>query len=41
LAKSFTMDISKAKELLGYVPKVNTDEAIKEFVHWYQRNENS
>lgn len=41
LAKSFTMDISKAKELLGYVPRLNTDEAIHEFVQWYQHNENS
>lgn len=35
LAKSFTMDISKAKSLLGYSPKVSTDEAIDEFVNWY------
>jgi nucleoside-diphosphate-sugar epimerase len=39
LAKSFTMDISKARELLGYVPKVSTDEAIIEFVEWYRKNE--
>ena len=39
LAKSFTMDITKAKELLGYVPKVSTDEAIMEFVQWYRNNE--
>ena len=36
LAKSFTMDISKAKSLLGYSPKVSTDEAIDEFVNWYR-----
>lgn len=36
LAKSFTMDISKAKMLLGYSPKVSTDEAIDEFVNWYR-----
>lgn len=36
LAKSFTMDISKAKTLLGYSPKVSTDEAIDEFVSWYR-----
>ncbi|GGD62901.1 3-beta hydroxysteroid dehydrogenase [Emticicia aquatilis] len=35
LAKSFTMDISKAKTFLGYSPKVSTDEAIDEFVSWY------
>jgi 2-alkyl-3-oxoalkanoate reductase len=37
LAKSFTMDISKAKSLLGYSPKVSTDEAIEEFVSWYRK----
>ncbi|MER0438550.1 NAD-dependent epimerase/dehydratase family protein [Emticicia sp. W12TSBA100-4] len=36
LAKSFTMDISKAKSLLGYSPKVSTNEAINEFVSWYR-----
>jgi nucleoside-diphosphate-sugar epimerase len=36
LAKSFTMDISKAKSLLGYSPKVSTDEAIDEFVSRYK-----
>lgn len=36
LAKSFTMDISKAKLLLGYSPKISTDEAIDEFVSWYR-----
>lgn len=35
LAKSFTMDISKARRLLNYTPKVSTDEGIKEFVNWY------
>jgi 2-alkyl-3-oxoalkanoate reductase len=39
LAKSFTMDITKAKQLLGYTPKVSTNEAIDEFVKWYQQNE--
>ena len=41
LAKSLTMDISKAKELLGYTPKVSTEEAIEEFVKWYKENEKS
>ena len=41
LAKSLTMDISKAKELLGYNPKVSTEEAIEEFVKWYKENEKS
>ncbi len=35
LAISLTMDISKAKNLLGYTPKVTTEEAIDEFVKWY------
>ena len=39
LAKSFTMDISKAKALLGYQPKLSTDEAIHEFVDWYRTHE--
>jgi len=37
LAKSFTMEISKAKSLLGYSPKISTDEAIDEFVSWYRK----
>jgi len=41
LAKSFTIDISKARELLGYEPKVSTEEAIEEFVKWYRENEKS
>lgn len=41
LAKSMTMDISKAKELLGYEPLVSTEEAINEFVNWYKANEES
>ncbi|NMH86539.1 NAD-dependent epimerase/dehydratase family protein [Flavivirga algicola] len=38
LAKSLTMDISKAKRLLGYNPKVTTEEAITEFTNWYLSN---
>lgn len=37
LAKSFTLDISKAKTLLGYAPTINTDTAIQEFVDWYSK----
>ena len=37
LSQSFTLNISKAKKLLGYVPQVSTDEAIREFVVWYQK----
>ena len=28
-------DISKAKELLNFEPKINIDEGISEFVKWY------
>jgi UDP-glucuronate 4-epimerase len=31
-------DISKAKRLLGYQPKVNMEEGIKRFVEWYKEN---
>lgn len=41
LAKSMTMDITKAKTLLGYEPKITTEEAIEEFVNWYKDNEKS
>lgn len=40
LAHSFTLDISKAKELLGYEPKVSTTEAIDSFIKWTKANEN-
>lgn len=39
LARTFTMDISKAKQLLGYVPRISTKESILEFVKWYKENE--
>jgi 2-alkyl-3-oxoalkanoate reductase len=39
LGKSFTMDISKAQDLLGYIPHVSTEESIEEFVKWYRQNE--
>jgi UDP-glucuronate 4-epimerase len=29
-------DISKAKRLLGYQPKVDMEEGIKRFVEWYK-----
>lgn len=35
LARSFTMNISVARQQLGYEPRVTADEAIAEFVHWY------
>jgi len=33
-------DISKAKRLLGYQPKINMEEGIKRFVEWYKDKEN-
>lgn len=39
LSKSLTMDISKARALLKYNPRVTTEEAINEFVKWYQEHE--
>ena len=39
LAISLTMDISKAQKLLGYMPKVSTQDALVEFVKWYKKDE--
>lgn len=36
LAKSFSFDISKAREKLGYEPKQTINEAIVEFADWYK-----
>ena len=36
LAKSMTMDISKARKLLGYEPKQTNMEAVTEFVKWWR-----
>jgi nucleoside-diphosphate-sugar epimerase len=33
---SFGMDISKAKNLLGYHPKQSVQEGLDEFVEWYK-----
>ena len=41
LTKSFSMDISKAKNLLGYEPKLSVDDAIEEFIEWYLQHEES
>jgi nucleoside-diphosphate-sugar epimerase len=41
LAKSFTIDISKAKKLLGYEPKLTIKMAIEEFAKWYLNAERS
>ena len=39
LAKSFTLDISKAEKLLNYHPKMNTHDGIIEFINWYRIHE--
>lgn len=37
LAKSFSFNINKAKTMLGYEPKQNTNDAIQEFAIWYNK----
>lgn len=39
LSKSFSMDITKAREKLGYNPSQTVDEAIEEFVNWYKKED--
>lgn len=39
LAKSFTFDIRKAKELLNFEPKQTTNQALVEFIQWYKSKE--
>ena len=39
LSKTFTLDISKADELLNYKPVITTEESIEEFINWYKENE--
>ncbi len=36
LAESFTLDISKAKQMLNYQPVMNTYEGINEYIQWHQ-----
>lgn len=36
LAKSFTFNIDKARNNLGYIPTQSTQEAIEEFANWYK-----
>ena len=33
-------DISKAKSLIGYEPKISFEEGIKRFTNWYKENRN-
>lgn len=39
LSKNFTLDISKARTLLNYTPKVNTTDTINDFIKWYNEDE--
>ena len=39
LAKSCTLNIEKAFNLLKYVPNQTTEEAIEEFLKWYKSKE--
>ena len=41
LSKTFTLDISKSKELLNYKPIISTEESIEEFINWYNENESN
>lgn len=37
LSTSMTMDISKARQKLGYTPVQSTQEGVQEFVEWYKK----
>jgi len=37
MAKSQTLDISAARDILGYKPRINLIEGIKGYAHWWQR----
>lgn len=37
LAKSCTLNIDKVRQRLGYTPRQTVEEAIEEFVNWYQK----
>ncbi len=39
LARSMTLDISKAKDQLSYQPVMKTIDGIREFTDWYQKHE--
>lgn len=38
LSKTFTLDISKARNLLNYMPVVTTEQSIEEFINWYNNS---
>ncbi|MEN9700611.1 MAG: hypothetical protein RLZZ301_1809 [Bacteroidota bacterium] len=39
LSKSYTLDIRHAKEKLGFIPEVSTEQAMNEFVEWWLKEE--
>jgi nucleoside-diphosphate-sugar epimerase len=39
LAKNWTMDISKARKILGYQPDIDLDSGVKDAIHWYREND--
>jgi nucleoside-diphosphate-sugar epimerase len=39
LAKSMTLDISKARTQLNYHPVMTTHEGINEFIQWYKNQQ--
>lgn len=40
LSKSQTLNIEKAKQDLGYVPRISIEEGIRHFVEWWKANDN-
>ncbi|MNL15750.1 hypothetical protein D3C87_1367600 [compost metagenome] len=38
LAKSQTLDISAAREMLGYAPRVSVEEGLEAFVAWWKES---
>lgn len=41
LSKNFTLDISKAIDLLNYKPIISTEKSIEDFINWYNENESN
>ena len=39
LARNWTMDISKARKILGYQPDIDLDSGVKETIDWYREND--
>jgi len=39
IAKDHTLNIDKARNLLGYQPKQSTQAAIEEFIVWWKQSQ--